>query len=72
MMNELYNVSSSPHVRNRLTTGKAMYQVILSLKQDTIFGINRFGTVEFLVLSGKFPKTDLKQNYPPKTSNQPI
>ena len=51
MMNELYNVSSSPHVRNRLTTGKAMYQVILSLMPATIFGIYRFGTGAFLVIA---------------------
>lgn len=49
-MNELYNVSSSPHVRNRLTTGKVMYQVILSLMPAAVFGIYRYGTGAFLVI----------------------
>ncbi len=50
-MDKLYNVSSSPHARNRLTTGKAMYQVILSLMPATVFGIYRFGTGAFLVIA---------------------
>lgn len=28
-MSKLYNVSSSPHVRSKLTTGVVMYDVIL-------------------------------------------
>ncbi len=50
-MDKLYNVSSSPHARNRLTTGKVMYQVILSLMPATVFGIYRFGTGAFLVIA---------------------
>lgn len=50
-MSELYNVSSSPHVRNKLTTSSAMRQVILSLMPAAIFGIYRFGTGAFLVIA---------------------
>ena len=50
-MNGLYHVSSSPHVRNKLTTGKAMYQVILSLMPAAVFGIFRYGTGAFLVIA---------------------
>lgn len=42
-MAQLYNVSSSPHVRTRLSTGQVMYDVILSLLPATFFGIYRFG-----------------------------
>lgn len=42
-MAQVYNVSSSPHVRTKLTTGQVMYDVILSLLPATIFGICHFG-----------------------------
>ena len=38
-MNQLYHVSSSPHVRSRLTTGEVMYNVILALMPATFMGV---------------------------------
>lgn len=42
-MAELYNVSTSPHVRSSLTTQKIMLRVILALMPATILGIYNFG-----------------------------
>lgn len=42
-MSELYNVSSSPHVRAKDTTGRIMLYVILALLPTTFFGIYNFG-----------------------------
>ncbi|HIS51619.1 MAG TPA: RnfABCDGE type electron transport complex subunit D [Candidatus Onthomonas avicola] len=50
-MNGLLNVSSSPHVRSRLTTGQVMYDVILALMPATFFGVYHFGLHAFLVLA---------------------
>lgn len=49
--NQLLNISSSPHVRDRkLTTGKVMLDVILSLMPVTIVGVIRYGFHAFLVI----------------------
>lgn len=51
-MNEkLLNVSSSPHIRSKLTTGRVMTDVILALMPATIFGIYRYGLHAFLVIA---------------------
>lgn len=50
-MNRLYNVSSSPHVRSRLTTSGVMYDVVLALLPATVFGVYRFGLHAFLVIA---------------------
>lgn len=50
-MNELYNVSSSPHVRSKLTTWGVMYDVILALMPATFFGVYHYGINAFLVIS---------------------
>ncbi|MBQ0001176.1 MAG: RnfABCDGE type electron transport complex subunit D [Clostridiales bacterium] len=50
-MSNLYNVSSSPHVRSKLSTGGVMYDVILSLMPATFFGIYHFGFHAFLVVA---------------------
>ena len=49
-MNGLLNVSSSPHVRSRLTTGKVMYDVILALLPATVFGVWNYGLHAALVI----------------------
>ena len=51
-MNETkrYNVSSGPHIRDRLTTGQAMYDVILALVPAAFFGVWLFGFRALLVL----------------------
>lgn len=50
-MNGLLNVSSSPHVRSRLTTGSVMFDVVLALMPATLFGIWFFGLHAFLVIA---------------------
>ena len=42
-MNELLNVSASPHVRNKLNTSMIMFMVIVALLPATGFGIYNFG-----------------------------
>jgi RnfABCDGE-type electron transport complex D subunit/RnfABCDGE-type electron transport complex G subunit len=49
-MNHLVNVSSSPHVRSPLTTGKVMYDVILALMPVTFFGVWHFGVHALLII----------------------
>lgn len=50
-MGELYNVSSSPHVRSKLTTGNVMYDVILALMPATVVGIYYHGFHAFMVIA---------------------
>ena len=49
-MNGLLNVSSAPHIRSRLTTGKVMYDVILALMPATVFGIYLYGIHAALII----------------------
>ena len=42
-MNDLNNVSASPHIRSGLSTSRIMFIVILSLLPTTVFGIYTFG-----------------------------
>lgn len=41
-MNENYNVSSSPHIRDRITSGNIMLMVVIALLPATFFGIWNF------------------------------
>ena len=50
-MNNRLNVSSSPHVRSRITTGSVMYDVVLALLPATVFGVYRFGLHAFMILA---------------------
>jgi len=50
-MKKLYNVSSSPHIRSRLSTGRVMCDVILALTPAALFGVYRFGLHAFLVIA---------------------
>lgn len=51
-MNEnLLNVSSSPHIRSRLTTGNVMLNVVFALLPATAFGIYHFGLHAFLIIA---------------------
>lgn len=42
-MNELVNVSASPHVRSKMSTSAIMFLVIISLLPATVYGIMQFG-----------------------------
>ena len=49
-MSNMLNVSSSPHLRSSHTTGREMYNVILSLLPATIFAVFHFGLYTLLVI----------------------
>lgn len=48
--NKLLNISSSPHIRSRLTTGQVMLDVVLALMPVTIFGVIRYGLHALLII----------------------
>ncbi len=51
-MNEnLLNLSSSPHIRSKLTTGNVMCDVVLALMPATVLGIYHYGLHAFLVIA---------------------
>jgi electron transport complex protein RnfD/electron transport complex protein RnfC len=50
-MNEIYNVSSNPHVRSKDTTGTIMLNVIIALLPASIFGIYNFGVRAALLIA---------------------
>lgn len=49
-MNKLLNVSSSPHVRNPLTTQKIMLRVVAALMPVTVLGIINYGLCALAVV----------------------
>lgn len=49
-MDNLFNVSTAPHIRSQITTKNIMYNVILALLPTTIFGVYQFGLDAFLVI----------------------
>lgn len=51
-MNEkLLNVSSSPHIRSKLTTGSVMFDVILALVPAAVVGVYHYGLSALLVIA---------------------
>lgn len=49
-MSENYNISSSPHIRSKVTTSNIMLQVLIALLPATIFGIYNFGLSALMVV----------------------
>ena len=49
-MEQMYNVSSNPHVRDKMTTSRIMQLVVIALLPTTLFGIWNFGFRAFLVV----------------------
>ena len=49
-MNELLNVSSSPHIRSKLTTSTIMFIVVMALIPATGFGIYNFGVRALIIV----------------------
>lgn len=49
-MSENYNISASPHIRSKVTTGNIMLYVIIALLPTTIFGVYTFGFSALLVI----------------------
>ena len=51
MNEQILNISSSPHFRSPLTTGKVMTNVCVALMPATVFGIYRYGLHAFLIIA---------------------
>ncbi|SFK92381.1 electron transport complex, RnfABCDGE type, G subunit [Lachnospiraceae bacterium KH1T2] len=49
-MSNVLNVSPSPHVRSKLSTGQVMYDVVLALIPATVVGVYHFGLHAALVI----------------------
>ena len=49
-MEQMYNVSSNPHVRDKMTTSRIMQLVVIALLPATLFGIWNFGFRALLVV----------------------
>lgn len=49
-MSENFNISPSPHIRSKITTGNIMLMVIIALLPATIFGVVNFGISALLVI----------------------
>lgn len=50
MNDTLLNVSSSPHIRHRMTTGSVMRDVVFALLPTAMFGVYHFGLNAFLII----------------------
>ena len=50
-MEQKYNVSSNPHVRDAMTTSRIMQLVVIALLPATLFGIWNFGFRALLVVA---------------------
>ena len=61
MTDTLLNISSSPHIRKRLTVGNVMFQVILALIPSAVFGIYRYGLRAFLIIALTVLSTELTE-----------
>ena len=59
----MLNVSSNPHVRDKMTTGRIMQLVVIALLPTTLFGVWNFGLHALLVilvsLSPEIANTDV-------------
>lgn len=49
-MNENYNISASPHIRSKVTTGNIMLMVVIALLPATAFGVINFGLSALMVI----------------------
>ena len=49
-MGKLFNVSSSPHVRNKITTQSIMFDVAIAMIPASVYGVWQFGMHALLVL----------------------
>lgn len=50
-MSENYNISSSPHIRSKVTTGNIMLMVTIALLPAAVFGVFNFGVSALIVLA---------------------
>ena len=51
-MNRLLNVSSSPHVRDQVTTSNIMFDVAIAMLPAAAFGVYQFGLKALVIIIG--------------------
>ena len=50
-MAKLFNVSSSPHVRSKVSTSNIMYDVAIAMVPALIWGVMQFGIRSLIVVA---------------------
>lgn len=71
-MDNLFNVSTAPHIRSKTTTKNIMYDVILALLPATIFGIYQFGIDAFFVIATAITVSGLSEYLYQRAMKLPI
>lgn len=71
-MNEMYNVSSSPHVRSNDTTQTIMRDVVIALIPTTIFGVYNFGVRALILMLACVASCVLSEYVYEKCMHKPI
>lgn len=61
MNDTLFNVSSSPHIRSKLSTTSVMTNVVIALMPATLVGIIRYGLHAFLVIAASIAAAVLSE-----------
>lgn len=71
-MGELFNVSSSPHVRNKITTQSIMFDVAIAMIPASVYGVWQFGMHALLVLIATVVACVLSEYVYEKLMKKPI
>ena len=71
-MEKLLNVSSSPHVRNKITTQNLMFDVAIAMIPASVYGVWQFGMHALLVLIATVVSCVLSEYVYEKLMKQPI
>lgn len=71
-MEKLFNVSSSPHVRNKITTQNLMFDVAIAMIPASVYGVWQFGMHALLVLIATVVSCVLSEYVYEKLMKKPI
>lgn len=71
-MGKLFNVSSSPHVRNKITTQSIMFDVAIAMIPASVYGVWQFGMHALLVLIATVVACVLSEYVYEKLMKKPI
>ena len=71
-MEKLLNVSSSPHVRNKITTQNLMFDVAIAMIPASVYGVWQFGMHAILVLIATLVSCVLSEYVYEKLMKKPI
>lgn len=70
-MSKLYNVSSSPHVRSKLTTENVMFAVVLALLPTTVIGVRVHGINALITIAASIAAAVLTEFVFDKITHKP-